>query len=195
VSFTDLRYVPVDLGEVKNYLLQDGDLLFTRYNGSRDFVGVCGQVHNLRGQLIYPDKLIRARVHMDYVLPGFLEVYFASKVGRVIIERKAKTTAGQYGISGGDLKSVPIVLPPLAEQQQIVAEVERCLSVADEVERTVDASLKQAERLRQSILRQAFAGKLVPQDPGDEPAERLLERIRAGRGEDVVGARHSRKRS
>ena len=72
-------------------------------------------------------------------------------------------------------------LPPLAEQRRIVAEVERRLSVIQQAEVAVDASLKRAERLRQSILKQAFSGKLVPQDPGDEPASVLLERIRAER--------------
>ncbi len=181
VRFDDLRYAPVDWDEVSQYQLQNGDLLFTRYNGSKDFVGACGLVRNLTGQLIYPDKLIRARVYIDHILPDYLELYFTSKVGRTIIERKAKTTAGQYGISGGDLKSVPVVIPSLAEQQQIVAEVERRLSVADEIEKVVEQSLRQAERLRQSILKRAFAGKLVPQDPSDEPAESLLERIKQER--------------
>ena len=68
-------------------------------------------------------------------------------------------------------------LPPLAEQEQIVSELERCFSIADGVEATIGFELVRAEHLRQSILKQAFSGKLVPQDPNDEPASVLLEKI------------------
>ena len=72
-------------------------------------------------------------------------------------------------------------VPPLAEQHRIVAEVERRLSVIEQTEAAVEANLARADRLRQSILKQAFSGQLVPQDPNDEPASVLLERIRAER--------------
>ena len=74
-----------------------------------------------------------------------------------------------------------VPLPPYAEQRRIVAEVERRLSVIDELEMQVEANLKRAERLRQAILKRAFEGKLVPQDPNDEPASMLLERIKAAK--------------
>lgn len=75
------------------------------------------------------------------------------------------------------MRKIPVPLPPLPEQQHILAEIERCFSIANKAETTIAAELKHAERLRQSILKQAFYGKLVPQDPNDEPASVLLERI------------------
>jgi len=81
-------------------------------------------------------------------------------------------------ISQPQIARFPVPLPPLPEQRRIVAEVERRLSVADEVAKTVEQSLAQAQRLRQSILKKAFEGRLVAQNPEDEPAGALLERIK-----------------
>ena len=95
--------------------------------------------------------------------------------------RRAKATAGQFNLTLEICRDLPLPLPPLAEQERIDEELERLLSIADAMENTLAQSLKQAERMRQSILNQAFEGKLVPQDPNDEPAELLLERIKIER--------------
>ncbi len=101
--------------------------------------------------------------------------------GRGVLE-KAAYGAGKPGLSLINLNELPVALPPLAEQHRIVAEVERRLSVVAEVEQTVEDNLARAGRLRQAILHRAFTGRLVSQDPADEPAEKLLGHIRAERG-------------
>ncbi len=80
-----------------------------------------------------------------------------------------------------DVRSFLVAVPPLAEQVRISAEVSRLLSVADAIETTVSSELARCKRLRQSILKAAFEGKLVDQDPNDEPASVLLDRIRSER--------------
>ena len=78
-----------------------------------------------------------------------------------------------------NIEAMSIPLPPLTEQEQIASELERHLSVADEIEATIASELTRSEHLRQSILKHAFSGKLVLQDPNDEPAEMLLARIKS----------------
>lgn len=77
------------------------------------------------------------------------------------------------------LKKYQIPKATLSEQNKIIQEIESRLSVCDKIEETIESSLQQAEALRLSIIKKAFEGKLVPQDPNDEPAEQLLERIKA----------------
>jgi type I restriction enzyme S subunit len=80
-----------------------------------------------------------------------------------------------------DIVPLRVPIPPSAEQRRIVAEVERQMSFVDACERAVDAGLARSAALRRSVLKAAFEGRLVPQDPSDEPASVLLERIRAER--------------
>ncbi len=93
-----------------------------------------------------------------------------------------------------DLRIVALRLPPLAEQQRIVAEAEQRLSVIAQAEAVVVTSLKRAERTRQSILQKAFSGQLVPQDPDDEPASVLLARIREEREQREQGRVNKKQR-
>ena len=95
--------------------------------------------------------------------------------------KKAFTGTGINHLTGESLASYPVPLPPSSEQEAIVATVNNQLSVIEQLETDIDAKLQSAQALRQSILKHAFTGKLVPQDPHDEPATELLKRIAAER--------------
>lgn len=111
---------------------------------------------------------------------GYLLVMFKSEAFRRFVNSLNKGSLIQHMFTS-QLGHFAAPFPPLAEQERIVAEAERRLSVLDELEATVETNLKRAQRLRQAILKLAFEGRLVPQDPSDEPANVLLERIRAER--------------
>ena len=166
--------------QASSFLIQKGDFLVSRGNGSVRLVGIGGLVREVDAPIAYPDTLIRFRL-TGRVLESYFSRVWNSSMVRTQIEQSARTTAGIHKVNQQDLSACTIPLPPLAEQRRIVAEVERRLSVIQQAEATVEASLARAERLRQSILKQAFSGRLVPQDPDDEPASVLLERIRAER--------------
>lgn len=168
INVKDVRYLKDKIGE--NNEVKENDILFTRYNGSIDFVGVSAIVPRLYESLFYPDKLVRCRpVMRNYYHSAFITYASNSHVSRQFVLSKIKTTAGQTGISGGDIKQIPIPIPTdLKEQKNIVQEIESRLSVCDKIEETIDDSLQQAEALRQSILKKAFEGRLVKVDTQQE---------------------------
>ncbi len=138
----------------------------------------------------FPDSVV-GFISEDLVLTKFFELFIRTQ--REHLEQFAPATA-QKNINLQVLSALAVPLPPLAEQRRIVAEVERRLSVIQQAESAVEASLQRAERLRQSILKRAFAGELVAQDPNDEPASVLLERIRTQREAEQAAATASKKR-
>ena len=181
IDLDDHRYLPEDAIKSSDPCIAREDLLFTRLSGTLEYVGNCAVVGELGDQKIeFPDRIFRGRCTSS-VSPHYIQNCFSTQTLREDLAAKAKSSAGHQRISLSDLREFRIPLPPLAEQRRIVAEVERRLSVIQQTEATVEASVVRAERLRQSILKQAFSGKLVPQDPDDEPASALLERIKAER--------------
>jgi type I restriction enzyme S subunit len=177
LDLTDHRYLVVNEKDAVQYSLKENDLLFTRYNGSLEYVGVCALVRSNANGYVYPDKLIRVRLNRTKANAQFIEIVFGSEHVRHQIENFVKSSAGQKGISGTDLKSTHFMLPPIDEQSEIVRRVEALFKLADRIEARYMAARAQAQRLTPLLLAKAFRGELVQQDPQDEPASVLLERI------------------
>lgn len=187
-DMNDYRIIENNKGEFDAYFLQKGDLVFTRYNGSRRYVGVCAEYKSDEGRL-FPDKLVQTRADLSCLNSSYLEKALNCGGSRKFIESKIRTTAGQSGVSGGDIKNVPVPISSLAEQIEMSVQLDATLSVLDEQELDIETNLKRAEALRQSILKKAFSGQLVPQDPNDEPASELLQRIQAQKAELAAQAK------
>jgi type I restriction enzyme, S subunit len=156
LNVDDVRHLSGQSTDYEAFRATAGDVLFTRYNGSRDYVGVCAEVPEGLPPTIYPDKLIRVRVPKSILLPGFLVIAASTGPGRASIEMMIRTTAGQSGVSGSDIKAIPLEIPTIQEQQRILTEVDARLSTVRVVANEVDADLKRAQGLRQATLQKLF---------------------------------------
>jgi len=158
--------------------LRPGDVLFNE-GGDRDKLGRGwiweGQVPGC----IHQNHVFRARL-ADGIEPRIVSIW-GNTFGQHWFDAHGRQTTNLASINLRTLKSFPIPIPPKEEQCRILAEVERQQSFLDVCERAVDAGLARAAALRRSVLKAAFEGKLAPQDPSDEPAAALLERISAER--------------
>ena len=159
------------------FWLQPGDILVQRGN-TIEYVGVSAIYDGSPNQFIFPDLMMRLRVRPE-VINQFLHILLSCGEARSYLRSKATGTAGTMPkINQPTLISLPIDLPPLEEQKEIVQRVEKLFNTIAKIEQQSQKALKLCDRLDQSILTKAFSGKLVPQDPTDEPAEVLLDRIR-----------------
>ena len=199
LDLTDVKEMDFNPGELETYRLEPGDILLAEASGSADEVGKPAVWNGEIKDCCFQNTLIRVRPYRQIVSYLFHHLLSDARSGAL---GRAARGVGIHHLGAERSSSWAVALPPMAEQLRIVAEVERRLSVVQQTEATVEASLARAERLRQSILKQAFSGKLVPQDPDDDPASALLERIRAereaqalasGSGKGKSGRRRTRK--
>ena len=184
LNLSNIAYLPEAFNKKeKKSILQRGDVLLNLVGASIGRAAIAS--HELEGanmnQAVALIRLVRNGLDNK-----FLMTYLISPDAQSIIHEK-KVDVARANLSLTDVSEFAVPLPPLSEQQAIVSEVESRLSVADEVEKTITVELKRAEQLRQSILKKAFSGELAPQDPSDEPASVLLERIKAKKSEHTQG--------
>lgn len=172
-----IRYITVEKFEtIKRSAVFPGDIIVAKIGSTYGKTGFYPETMPVG---VIPANLLRIHPSKHFN-KKLLAHYLQSLVFKKRLDKIMKSTA-QPAFNVSKFKELPIPYMSLKEQGFILSEIESRLSICEKIEESITTSLQQAEALRESILKEAFEGKLVPQDPNDEPASVLLERIKAGR--------------
>ena len=172
VDWSTVPYTDFDKDKALNYLLQNGDILFARTGAT---VGKSYLVSNLAEESIYASYLIRVQTS-HLIFPEYIKRFFESGYYWEQISMNS-VGIGQPNVNGTTLANLNIPIPPYKEQVRIVEEANSWLLIADKLDDNTGHIGKAIESAKAKILDLAIHGKLVPQDPKDEPASELLKRI------------------
>ena len=172
VQWDSVPYTDFDENKAKSYLLSDGDILFARTGAT---VGKSYLVQGLTEEAIYASYLIRVQTY-DAVLPQYVKFYFESGYYWEQIEQ-GSVGVGQPNVNGTILGNLHVPIPPIHEQFRIVSELSKWMGIIDIIEMGKTDLQTIIKQVKSKILDLAIQGKLVAQDPSDEPASELLKRI------------------
>nr|WP_233398621.1 restriction endonuclease subunit S [Luteimonas sp. MC1828] len=164
--------------EMRRYELERGDWLFNTRN-SVELVGKSCVWNGPQG-FVFNNNILRIRFVAD-ALPEYVEIWFRSPQGRARLNKIKSATTSVAAIYQKALMKEVLTFPAISQQREIVQRVEQLFAFSDQLEARIFVARQRIESLTQSLLAKAFRGELVPQDPNDEPASVLLERIRAQR--------------
>jgi len=159
LDLSEVKEIDAPEGEIRDLRLVRGDILFTE-GGDRDKLGRGWIWEGQLPECIHQNHIFRARLYSNALSPKLVS-WWGNSFGQTYFVREGKQTTNLASINITKLGAFPIPLPPHEEQEQIVAEAERRLSVIDELEATVEANLTRADRLRQSVLQSAFSGRIT----------------------------------
>jgi type I restriction enzyme S subunit len=157
--------------------------------------GTLGRVacFNIDGENRFiPDSHVTLIRFRKPIYPIFFSYFFRSSVGQESINAAVTGSTNQIELNRSRFSETKLPIPPLGEQKRIVAKIESCFSKIDAIEKSVDTAETLLKKYRESLLAKAFRGELVPQDPKDEPASKLLERIRTERDKSSDGKKRKK---
>ncbi|HYO72048.1 MAG TPA: restriction endonuclease subunit S [Archangium sp.] len=177
LDLSEMKEIEATEAEIEELRLSRGDILFNE-GGDRDKLGRGWIWQEELPLCIHQNHVFRARLYSREVEPKFVS-HYANSAGQRYFVEQGKQTTNLASINLTKLGNLPVPLPPAHEQRRIVAEIDDRLSLADAAAGAVAKDCRRAEKLRQAILKAAFAGELATQNPNDEPASKLLERISA----------------
>jgi len=179
IDSSDIMTMQFDKEEFEAYRLAPGDILLNE-GQSPHLLGRPAMYHGEPPDIAFTNSLIRFRAWPN-ILPEWALLVFRRYLHGKRFMRESQITTNIAHLSAGRFKSVEFPVPSLSEQRRIVAEVQHYLSLIAATKATLKSQLRRSSALRSSLLREAFAGNLVAQEPNDEPASALLERIAAER--------------
>ncbi|HGS4879153.1 TPA: restriction endonuclease subunit S [Vibrio parahaemolyticus] len=177
LDLSEVKYIDVAQSKGENLKLEKGDVLFNE-GGDIDKLGRGWVWEGQIEDCIHQNHVFRARILSNKIQPKYLSFY-GNESARDYFLREGTQTVNLANLNKTTLSLLPVPLPPEEEQVEIVRQVDRLLNKANKVEKQYLDAKARLDRLTQSILAKAFRGELVQQDPSDEPAEKLLERILA----------------
>ena len=172
VDWNTVPYTDYDEHKANAYLISDGDILFARTGAT---VGKSYLVKGLQDKAIYASYLIRVQTFNE-ILPEYVKYFFESGFYWEQIQRDS-IGIGQPNVNGTTLSQLALSIPPINEQHRIVNELGSWLNIIDVIDNGKAELQIAIKRVKSKILDLAIHGKLVPQDPNDEPASELLKRI------------------
>jgi len=155
LQLNHVKKIAVPVHEVEKYALQKGDLLMTE-GGDADKLGRCAIWNNEIDNCIHQNHIFRVRIIADTILPYYAMSYINSDFARAYFLGAAKQTTNLASINLTQLKNTPFPLPPLPEQQRIVAKVTELLDHCTELEGEVDQARQSVQALRAAALHEAF---------------------------------------
>lgn len=174
----EIHQIELFTGELEKYRLQPGDLLVVEGNGSPQQIGRAACWEGEIADCVHQNHLIRVRPGPDLV-PRYVTLYWNAPHTASVLRDVASSTSGLYTLSTAKVKSIPIPLAPVPEQRRIADEVDRQMEAASRMEHSIHSAMDRLQAIQRSVLAVAFSGGLVSQDPNDEPASVLLDRITA----------------
>jgi type I restriction enzyme S subunit len=189
LDLSEVHEVELFDGEIERFALRAGDLLVVEGNGSADQIGRASLWRGEIPNAVHQNHLIRVRPGTE-LLPEYLELVWNAPQVSSQVQDLAKSTSGLHTLSSAKIKSVRIPVPSLERQRQLVDDAELWRSHLEVASTEIASALTRAGSLRRKLLDEAFRGRLVPQEPADEPASALLARIYAERHASLGGSQN-----
>lgn len=162
-----IKYIDFEKGRKGYTKFKNNDVLFAKITPCMENGKSC-VVHDLKQNIGFGSTEFHVLRCTTKILPQFIYYFIVRQEFRALAKNNMMGAVGQQRVPANFLKNLLIPLPPLSEQKEIVARIEKAFAFAGKAQAAVEESLKQAEKLKKSILKRAFEGKLVPQDPNDK---------------------------